>query len=374
MKVQKTIFLLAFCVLLIAPVLKFDFQSKVATNENRELAVFPNFFSTSTVNWKFFSQLDSYIQDRFGFRTPLINLDAEIQYDLLKSKGNSRVLLGKDDWYFYIDKKDNSNYDDYLKRNLVDKQTVKKFVRKIKSRAQWCEQNGILFVFVVIPNKHSIYPEYYPYLRPRGVTRADQLLNPLRDTDVLYIFPRNFFISQKKDFSLYYKNDTHWNNYGAFLFFGELKKILQTNLPDVQLPNYDFKMEVTKADAGQLPNLLGFSSKKSALYPLIQPKNSLWEDIFTYQGKDTIAILSRKNLLVTTENKRKDLPTAIIFRDSFFNSLHPFTSSIFSKVDYFWKSFDESDKEYILQNKPDVVIWEIVERGLGEATRIRWKN
>ena len=360
--------------MLLLPILKFDFQSKISLNENRDLSALPKLFQTSTVNWQFFSQLDSYIKDRFGFRNELVDLDAKIQYEFLKSAGNSRVLLGKEDWYFYIDKKDNSNYDDYLKRNLVDQTTVKKFIRKLKDRAKWCEQNNIQFIFVVIPNKHGIYSEFYPYPRPEGITRAEQFLNPLRNTNINYLFPKKLFISQKNKFSLYYKNDTHWNNYGAFLFFKELKNKLATILPDSRLPNYNFKMETREEDVGQLPAILGFKDKKTVLYPFYEPENASWDDIFVYKGKNRVAMLSKKERLVTTEAKDKNLPTAIIFRDSFFNSLYPFTSSIFSRADYFWKNFEESDKNYILQNKPDVIIWEIVERGLGEVVRIPWSN
>jgi hypothetical protein len=73
-----------------------------------------------------------------------------------------------------------------------------------------------------------------------------------------------------------------------------------------------------------------------------------------------------------TENVDKKLPRAIIFRDSFFSALEPFTSTLFSSAEYNWRWFNETEKDYILNNKPDIIIWEIVERGIGRLLDSPW--
>ena len=67
---------------------------------------------------------------------------------------------------------------------------------------------------------------------------------------------------------------------------------------------------------------------------------------------------------VIAKNNDLSLPKAIIFRDSFFTQLEPFTSTIFSSAEYHSRWFTEADKNYILENKPDVIIWEMVERSM----------
>ena len=65
---------------------------------------------------------------------------------------------------------------------------------------------------------------------------------------------------------------------------------------------------------------------------------------------------------VHTKGTNENLPRALIFRDSFFYALEPFISPMFSEAEYKWKQFNESDKEYILKYKPDIIIFEAVER------------
>jgi alginate O-acetyltransferase complex protein AlgJ len=58
------------------------------------------------------------------------------------------------------------------------------------------------------------------------------------------------------------------------------------------------------------------------------------------------------------------LPSAVIFRDSFFNGLQPFTSEHFSRVVYvsdFVVNFD-----LIAEENPQIVILEVAERYLNK--------
>lgn len=41
---------------------------------------------------------------------------------------------------------------------------------------------------------------------------------------------------------------------------------------------------------------------------------------------------------------------------------YPYLSPLFSEVEYVWKDFTDADKKLILEYKPDIVIFEHVER------------
>ena len=64
---------------------------------------------------------------------------------------------------------------------------------------------------------------------------------------------------------------------------------------------------------------------------------------------------------VHTKGTDPSLPRAIIFHDSFFGALEPFVSPIFSEVQYKFKQFSEDEKSFILEYKPDVIIFEAIE-------------
>ncbi|MFY9708086.1 MAG: hypothetical protein WAJ95_19390, partial [Desulfobacterales bacterium] len=54
---------------------------------------------------------------------------------------------------------------------------------------------------------------------------------------------------------------------------------------------------------------------------------------------------------------------AVVFRDSFFETIIPFIAEDFNRIVYIWKQYDQAImKELIEQQKPQIVIEEMVER------------
>ncbi len=356
MKTARIIFVSMFCLLLLLPVLLFDFNSEVSTKENRKLAALPPLIGPAGVNWNVFSQLDSFIKDRYGLRSMLVSLNSNIKYRLLKAYGNDKALLGKDGWLFYADISDGDNLADFLKKNILKQSEIVNWTEKIRSRADWCNRNGIAFLLVIAPNKHSVYSEKYPLERPGGLTRSDQLAVYLQEhTRVNMIFPRNLIISQKNGLALYSETGTHWNNKGAFIAFDAIKQYVKRLLPLYSFTDYEYGTSVSHLAGGDIPPMLGLDSYGKYTQISYKPRNADWTDIYVYK-KD------RGRNGVVTVSKDKKLPKAMIFRDSFFDPLIPFVSTMFSRADYRWKILETSDKKAVLKDKPDIIILEIAER------------
>jgi len=52
-------------------------------------------------------------------------------------------------WLYYMSKIDNlNNIDDFMKNNLLDKNSLDKAVTSLKNRAEWCRKNNIKFIFL----------------------------------------------------------------------------------------------------------------------------------------------------------------------------------------------------------------------------------
>ncbi|MEQ1871899.1 MAG: hypothetical protein ABL961_17915, partial [Vicinamibacterales bacterium] len=66
--------------------------------------------------------------------------------------------------------------------------------------------------------------------------------------------------------------------------------------------------------------------------------------------------------LIITEIPGSTLPRLVMFRDSFTSALAPFLSEHFSRAVYLWQN--DFDAAVIEQEKPDVVLHEIVGRHL----------
>lgn len=351
-KIAQIIFIEIIFLLLLFPIAKFNKEGVTSETENRTLAKKPTFSFNKLASY------DAYFQDRFGGRDTLINIANFIDYKIFnKQIRNSKALKGKNNWYYYIE---GGNLNDYNKTNLLTKSELENQKAIIKNRIEWCNKNKIKYLFVICPNKHSVYPENYIFERPDGITRTDQIINIFNELNVNYVFPRDYFIEIKdtENYPLYYETDTHWNDLGAFYAFKKIENKIKQFFPQTTFPNIQYKIEATSSNTvGDILPMLGIKNAKSTLI-FVTPKNGNFSDYFEY-------IKNAKGDGVFTKSKYSTLPTAIVYRDSFFNALTPFFSSQFSNVEYVWKKFEEKDKEYILKNKPDIIVFEYVERYTG---------
>jgi alginate O-acetyltransferase complex protein AlgJ len=382
LKVLKYLFLVIFLTLLFTPLIFFNWKGITSEIEKRNLATFPLLFNGQSINVAIFQQMDDFLKDRFGFRERLIQLNANMKYKMLHDSGNDRAILGKNQWLYYIYKSDGDNYSDFMKNNLVDENIKMNFANQIKYRADWCKKNNIVFIFLFAPNKHSVYPENYPIKRPQGMTRADQLLSYLDEEGIEYVYPRDLLITKKSQtIPLFFETDTHWNQQAAYYVYKLLINKLEEKLPKVKFPYIDYEINVSttsgsgyinpifglKSHGGDIPPMLGLQSFGKTTIVQYKPKGMNWTDMYHYTKNEG-------NEGIITEIKGQSLPTAMIFRDSFFMALQPFTSTLFSKAEYLGKFFEDSDQAYILENKPDVIIWEVVERHTNHILSLSWNN
>ena len=351
----RNAFIICALFVLFVPIFTFNIQDVISEKENRYLTSFPAIIKDNHLNSNFFKECNSYFSDRFGLRQYFIAINNLVNTKLHANKG-IQALQGKNGWYFYINKADGDNYADFMKQNLLLPETLMMFKENVKNTADWCEANGIKTIFLICPNKHNIYSEFYPFPRPDGITRADQLTTVFNELGVNYIFPRDYILLKKTSskYPLYYETDTHWNPLGAYCAFELLKTKIEALFPIIDFPEISYKISIEYSDtAGDILPMMNVSKSKSTR-PSLSPNGETNADYYEYIKNDGRHVI--------TKGKNRALPRAIIFRDSFFIALEPFTSPLFSEAEYIWRAFSDSDKEYILKNKPDIIIFEEVER------------
>jgi hypothetical protein len=366
MKKGNFLFVLSFLSIISLPLVFIDRKSIVSEKENRVLATFPTLLvNDRLIDIETIPQIfDNYINDRFGFRNAILSL-ANI-FNKTARTINGNVVIGKDDWLFYSRPDDGNNINDFLKLNLFTDAEINKFIENIEKRFEWCNRNNIKFIFLIAPNKHNVYPEYYPFDRPEGITRTEQIMGVLPDhLKEIVIYPLDYIIQNKTgDMPLYFETDTHWNMAGAHRVFDLLFNRFKQMFPGTEFPEIKFITNISYDSFGDIVPMSGFTSYGKRTIPTVYPMVG-WESFYQYiknEGRNGVII----------ENNRRSLPKAIVFCDSFFNILEPFTSSIFSSVEYNWRWFAESEKDYILKNKPDIIIWELVERNITGISNSIW--
>jgi hypothetical protein len=347
-----------------------DNKSTVSEKENRVLAAFPDLLiNDGKIGIENIRNIppafDLYINDRFGFRNGFILLDNTL--NKISGTINGHVVIGKDDWLFYSRPDDGNNIGDFFKFNLFTDAEIHQLIEVIGKRLKWCNDNNIKFIFLIAPNKHNVYPEYYPFERPAGITRTEQVIAALPDNlkDIV-IYPLDYIIENKTNtIPLYFETDTHWNMAGAFCAFEILFSHFKRIFPGADFPEIKFTTDISFDSSGDIVPMSGLTSYGKRTIPTMRPLAG-WEAYYQYiknEGRNGIV----------TENNNQSLPKAILFRDSFFTSLEPFISTQFSSVTYNWRRFNEADKSYILENKPDIIIWEVVERSISGIPYSEWK-
>jgi hypothetical protein len=349
-----------------------DRKSVISEKENRVLAEFPRLFihdgKADNLNIKNIPrEMDGYINDRFGFRDVFVSLANHLNKTTKTTNGH--VIIGKEGWLFYSRLDDGNNINDFFKLNLFTETEVQLFIENIQKRYEWCRNNGIEFIFLIAPNKHNVYPEYYPFERPEGITRTEQVMDALPDNlkDVV-IYPLNYIKRNKTAaIPLYFETDTHWNMAGAYYAFDMLSARVKRLFPQTGFPELGFVTDISYDFSGDIPPHSGFTSFGKRTIPDVHPVGG-WERYYHYEKQDGVYGVNG----IIANNNNQSLPKAIIFRDSFFTALEPFTSSLFSSAEYNWRFFNEQEKKYIMENKPDIIIWEIVERYMAGIPYSKW--
>jgi hypothetical protein len=208
----------------------------------------------------------------------------------------------------------------------------------------WCKKNNKKFYFFIAPDKEMIYPEYFPYFIKEillySERKTQQLIKYLQEnTDMKIIYPVDLLKNHKKDGLLYWIQDDHWNELGAYWGYFAL----------VQEISKDFNIKPTL-----YKNLKETHYHSGGIINIEDNKTIYWvPDI-----KEEYIVTEYEYL----ENKNEKYKIAII-RDSFSTLMLPYLGNTFKKVSNFWRTVRSNDLDYIKENA-DIVIFEIIERAL----------
>jgi hypothetical protein len=299
-----------------------------------------------------------YFQANFGGRKALIRYHGKLKTAVGLS-ASPRVIVGWRGWLYYADEREAD-----CCRNAIPMtgKELESWRQTIEARRDWLAARGIRFLFVVPPDKHAIYPEYLPpNMRPiRKESRLDQLLTYLHEhstADTLDLRPALW--QAKRDGQIYCKLDTHWNALGAFVAHREIVRSLRKWFPDIPVPELDLaRVSKEERTGGDLARMLGLGSDLKDIYPVVNA-DPPQATIVTGAGeeiRDPSALIE----VIVSERRNAPIPRGVILRDSFCTDLLPLLSEDFGRAAYLWGS--ELDPQKVLPERPQIVIWELVER------------
>jgi len=326
----------------------------------------PSAGALATGGWQ--RDAERAIGDAFPLRTNLIDAYHVVRYALLRDVSAPAIIVGQDGWLFYASEEQRYVTGAYDRSSAAIARTANAYA----ARAAWCAAHGIRYVFVLAPNKSTVYPGRLPpgvsFATP---TLADRLVPALRARGVHVVDVRaGMRAAAQRDGAgdpsrlLYSKGDTHWNAAGAYLEYRAVMAELRgAGLRDRVDPR-TFTPAVEVTDGSDLIRLAG-------LAPVM--RDSILRYRFPERAREVPfpsiphdpAMESLSLLAMTTEDPA--LPNAVIFGDSFSGGLRQFLADDFDRTltaRYEDVRRAQFDRRLVTALEPRVVIQEIVERSL----------
>jgi len=392
---------LFFCFVFILQGLLFFHQpgQESVKSENRTLTQWPDKLIWTDAGLKqYTTAVDQYFSDRIVWRKKLIELAVKAQLALHDAPNYEKVFRGKEDWWFLGN--DYANIIAKLTGNIDQQaQRITDWWSQhlVKNFGEYKKQ-GVPGIFLLGPNKSSVYGEYLPdFIHPTKRRYSMSTLEKISRAEIPVCDPTSALLAAKSQGFLYWKADTHWNLLGASIAFQAFLRQLRNSFGyDLQLPS--FTIQPSDENFGQMWKMAGISDYRLDVkdnYLLIwSEKRNLLEVSMGSEKLDvnekTEGLSDRVKLTFRTFNGRgaswrsplamypqpdEGQPVQVIngqatsnlkvwlFHDSFSIALSPFYHAIFAETWHFAQA-DFGKADFTRYGKPDLIIYQSVERSL----------
>ncbi|MEW6261256.1 MAG: hypothetical protein AB1547_15280, partial [Thermodesulfobacteriota bacterium] len=341
-------------------------RQEISELENRKRETFPVFHRKSPET--FVKSLERYIADHLAFREIFGLLNNYVLIVGFNKSPHPAIVLGKNGWLFHSTE---GSMEDVIGKKSLSADTLELWAKKLQGRKNWLEKQGIHYLFVIAPDKQSIYPEYLPDVFQKRITRQkrmDQLFAFLNQhTDVTLVDLRPALLQAKAEQQVYYRTDSHWNWGGGWVAYQRIIDVVEKWFPDVRrIDDRSVQVVEKQFHTGDLALRLGFPDIFQEMERAIWlPKPCAGEK------------KQRFNDVSFIKNCSSASHRVLVLRDSFFSLVEPFLSESFHTSIYLWKPWPEMDsydhrwvKQVMEEFKPDLMIEERVERFLDAKPKL----
>lgn len=339
------------------------------TTEGRQLARPPEFRLSTSYFAELWRSLRKY-DDFFGFRNSLVRWNNTLDMELWHRKSlGSDVLGGREGWLYLAWPE---ALDEHRHANLLAAADLERLRVMLETRRDRLLAQGSLYLLVFVPDKETVYPEYYPsgFEEVADESRLDQVVRFLQErSDIPVVDLRGALVAAREIGQVYYRTDTHWNDLGALVGLREVARALKAALPRIQVPSLEeYNVVPATYAVGDLSGMLSLHDRLAEKTMRLQRRVPTPSTI-SAEGFGVPPDV--RFLYSVVRQEPSELPRAVIVGDSFAGAdrLAALLPACFSRC-VFVRSygFDGLVPSLIANEKPDVVIQEVVERYLGTIT------
>lgn len=369
--ITQRIYMVILTILILIPVVLYAvigkyLDSSTADKENRVMTEMPTLANTQIS--EFPTLFDAYMNDNLPYKNYLVTINSMADYYLFNTSSSDDVIVGDKGWLFYVGHENNDEdpLADYEGTNLYSIDELEIIAENMTNARDFLASQGKEFVVTIIPNKSRVYSEYMPDMcgDASQECRLNQVYQYLSEnTDLTIVSPYNDIVSYKEahpETQLYFKYDTHWNNFGAYVAAQSISRVWGFEMPDLDTVEQVY-VDSDTYDLARMINLGDYLKEDAPIataYSGHMARVEIQSDGMSFTG--------------TVDQGTADARKLYIIGDSFSALLFPYLACHFnsSKSDMYYNYNYSSLESY----DPDVVVFECVERYLNNMLHFSIEN
>lgn len=319
-------------------------ENHLKDNEKRKIKT----FKIEGGAYKTLANFKSYYKNNFGLKKILTREYIGFKNNVLQEDPiPNKVITGNQkDWYFLGD--DYSNvFSSSIGTIHFTKTEKEKIIQELSKIKNWLDKENIPFYLVVAPNKHTAYQELLPISYGYG-NKYDDVIQEIKETtDINITVLKPTVLEKKKEYQLYHKTDSHWNDIGAYWGYDALSKTIQKDFPEFEsVPFEHFRRDTLRSKHQEMTRMINLDIDEEII--------KLYPDF-----NSGVTVKQNEEKISHFVNPKKKLK-AYFCRDSFSNAW----------IKYFNESFGETiyvktyrlDTTLVKKERPHMVVLEFAER------------
>lgn len=362
-KTADILFGICFVAMIFIPFLMLDIREHIDSSlENRALTEWPGLkFDKMHTEW-----YGHYVEDRVAFRDAAIRLNADISYCLFGEFSEKLHMPGKEGYIFPADEGYVQNY----QRLNVDEQLMDDLMTYLSRSNAYIKEKGGLFVFMIAPNKSSVYGEYMPegiYVDETRESTLDMAERKLEELLIPHVVPHEEFRKIKEKEQIYnQKYDcAHWNDLGAFYGLSMVDEVIHEAYPDIPvMERGDFEESLETVQG------LEFFAASREITDNVPRLSCTLQSSYGVEtdsrDRADVPVMAGNNMAYFYNENALSDKCVLILHDSFLDNRETWYTYRYKEV-YFTSRVNYTYmKDYIDLIGPDVVIFELAERSFAD--------
>jgi hypothetical protein len=178
--------------------------------ENRGESALPSIDARSLTEPSTYQAIDDYVTRNFPARDAAVSAYASLDYDLLRGSTDPDVVLGRDDWLFFIGE-----------LMPVCDVTPTEQIRALDAVAVQAAAANVDLRFAIAPDKHAVYPDRLradlPMPKPCTDAARDEVRAAMAARPGITVDMWSAVLAERdrSEMPLYFSQDSHWTPAGA---------------------------------------------------------------------------------------------------------------------------------------------------------------